>query len=438
MKEVTLSNYEIFKPRLDWLSVIGDIPHIDRDKDLNAIIKFFSSIGFHKMEKRDRPTFRSNIYGIEVSFGRKRNTGNSFLKIEFQGQFFADSMENSEHKINMFVDLLWKTYGIITPPKVTRIDLSTDIKEVSHLDLFPDFSDGKYAIITNSKSQPKFNHSKHYNNEDDPTEETGISVNNSRFEFALYERIIKLDKYARTPHKMWYVNYYRSLYEDAKRVLRIEIRLKKELCKYFNIAFFSNKMPLQECVIKSLAHFNHHHRIYDTERECFLEHIDKLFYREEYQSIKSLKLANNIEDDLDQLHFSNPYQDINPALTHVARVLIANGETSNRAITEVVKNIKFKINKEVDNVRSKFIEQKKTHQIFNFDEEKQKHYGQKFKEFSMKLDSIQEEHEEKNDSFLEYLKLNPFIKELEQYNPDGFEDYKPFLDIEIIKDKGEN
>lgn len=308
MKEVTLSKYEIFKPRLDWLSVIGDIPHIDRDRDFNAIIKFFSFIGFHKMEKRDRPTFRSNIYGIEVSFGRKRRSGNNFLKIEFQGKFFADSMENSEHKINMFVDLLWKTYGVITPPKVTRIDLSTDIKDISHKDLFPYFADGKYSIITNSKTKPKFNHSKHYNNEDDPTEETGISVNNSRFEFALYERIIKLDKYARTPHnKMWYVNYYRNLYGDSARVLRIETRLKKELSSYFNIAFFSNKMPLQEAVIKSMAHFNYHHRIYDNEKECFLERIDKLFYREEYQSIKALKLENNIEDDLRVLHFSNPY-----------------------------------------------------------------------------------------------------------------------------------
>ena len=79
-------------------------------------------------------------------------------------------------------------------------------------------------------------HTKHYNNEDDPIEETGISVNNSRFEFALYDRIIKLDKYARTPYQMWYVNYYRSLYEDAKRVLRIEIRLKKELwMRLFNL-----------------------------------------------------------------------------------------------------------------------------------------------------------------------------------------------------------
>ena len=37
MKEVTLSNYEIFAPRLDWLSVLGENPHIDRTRDLDAL-----------------------------------------------------------------------------------------------------------------------------------------------------------------------------------------------------------------------------------------------------------------------------------------------------------------------------------------------------------------------------------------------------------------
>ena len=34
------------------------------------------------------------------------------------------------------------------------------------------------------------------------------------------------------------VDYYRKLYGDAEKVLRIEVRLKKELCEYFNIAYY--------------------------------------------------------------------------------------------------------------------------------------------------------------------------------------------------------
>lgn len=117
MKKVNLENYSIFEPRLDWLSVLGDLPHIDRDKELETLIKFFNSIGFERMTKRDRPTFRSNIEGMEISFGRKRKTGESFVKIEFQGQFFSDSMERCEFKINNFINLVWNTFGVITPPK---------------------------------------------------------------------------------------------------------------------------------------------------------------------------------------------------------------------------------------------------------------------------------------------------------------------------------
>lgn len=392
MNTVKLKSFEIFEPRLDWLSVLGDTPHIDREDDLEALVKFFDSIGFHKMKKRDRPTFRSNIYGIEVSFGRKRKTGNNFIKIEFQGQFFADSMERSELKIKNFIDLIWKNFGVLTAPKVTRIDLSTDIKNISHKDLFPDFANERYCFVTNSKNKPKIKHSKHYDNDDKPSEETGISVSNSRFEFAIYERLLKLDKYAKVEHKAWYVDYYRKLYDEAHRVLRIEVRVKKELCEFFNIAFFVDKMPLALVVKKSLAHFNHHHRIYDSEKECFLEHIDKLFYREEYQSIKSLKLQNNIEDNLERLHFSNPSSNLSPALTHIARVLIANGETGINSLANLMMDVQFKINKEVDNVRKNMIDQKRTEEIFKFDKVEQLKRSENFKNFSQHLNSLEKDY----------------------------------------------
>ena len=431
MKKINLNNLEIYEPRLDWLSVIGDIPHLDRDnpETLNAMKTFFEQIGFHKMSKRDRPTFRTNIYGMEVSFGKRKRSTTGFIKVEFQGQFFADSMPNCEAKIKMFLDKFWKAFGVMTPPKVTRIDISTDIKDVSHKDIFPDFADGRYCVVTNNQHKPKFYHSKHYSNEDDPTEETGISVNNSRFEFALYERVIKLENYAKTPHKMWYVNYYRDLYGDCARVLRIETRLKKELCSYFNIAFFLDKRPLVEVLIKSLAHFNHHHRIYDTEKECFLEDIDRLFYRKDYESIKTLKLTNNLETDLEILHFNNPYSNTNPSEKHIARVLIANDRTSNQDIVDVMKRIKTKIYKEVEDIKVRLDEQKKTHKLFQFDEKQQEIYAQKFIEFSHKLERMQEENPEKVDSLLDYLKLQPFIKEIEEFEPEGFEQFKPFLDI---------
>lgn len=422
MQKVQFKNLSIYEPRLDWISVVGDIPHIDREAEEQMILLFMSSIGFHKMEKRDRLTYRSNIFGIEIAFGRKRNTGVRFLKIEFQGQFFADSLENCDVKIKSFVALIWQTFGVQSPPKITRIDIATDILNISHKDLFPDFSDKKYQIITNSKQSPKFSHSKHYSDQNNPSEETGISVFNSRFEFALYERLLKLDQYSKIPHKRGYVDYYRGLYQGASKVLRIEIRLKKELCEYFNIAYFLELKPLPEIIKKTLAFFNHHHRIKDIEENEFLSSIDKLFFRDEYESIKTLKISNNIGLDLDKLHFSNPYADINPALTFIARTQIACGRTSNADLTEILLSLKKKIHKEVENVEDKFIQQKRTQELFYFDKEQQEAFAEKFHEFSIKLKSIKEENPENIHSMIDYLKIAPFINKINEFDPNKKEE----------------
>lgn len=50
-------------------------------------------------------------------------------------------------------------------------------------------------------------------------------------------------------------------------------------------------------------------------------------------------------------------------------------------------------------------------------------------EFIKKLERMQRENPEKVVSLLDYLKLQPFIKELEKYEPEGFEQFKPFMDI---------
>ncbi len=427
MRKLNLSKLNILEPRLDWLSVLGDIDHLDRDRSLPVLVEYFKSLGFHQMAKRDRPTFRSNIYGIEVSFGRKRKTGIIFIKIEFQGQFFADSTERSEEKINLFVDKLWKQFGVSTPPKVTRIDLATDIFDISHKKIFPDFAKERYQMITNSKNAPKIKHAKYHANSDCPSEETGISVYNSRFEFALYERIIKLDDYAKVPHKAWYVNYYRKEYEGALKVLRIETRLKKELCEYFNVAFFVDKKPLKETIKKSYAHFNHHHRFFDTKTNSFVEHIDRLYYREEYESIKTLKQKKNKEDDLQTLHFTKKTRDINPSTTQIARTLIANGHTSASDIIEVAKNIQDKIIKEADFVHQRMNEHKKTMDLFSFDPDEQRKQSIKFYELSMQLGKIQKEHADYDLKVQELFANKVFLEKVEKDESEEFKSLKPYL-----------
>ena len=40
---------------------------------------------------------------------------------------------------------------------MTRIDLATDIFDISHKKIFPDFAKERYQMITNSKNAPKLN-----------------------------------------------------------------------------------------------------------------------------------------------------------------------------------------------------------------------------------------------------------------------------------------
>jgi hypothetical protein len=393
MRNVNLSKLSIFSPRLDWLSVLGSIPHIDRERDLEFIETFFKEAGFEKVKNRKRPVFRSNVYGIEISFGRQKKTGGTFLKIEFQGQFFADSMDNSEIKINNVINTLWKQFGVSSPPNTTRVDIAIDILDVSHKTIFPDLSKKQYQILTNCKFPPKLKHAKYYNDGYDKEKETGISVYNSRYEFALYERLTKLEEYAKVPHKLWYVEYYKKLYDEAVNdVLRFEVRLKKKLCDYFTHAFFIAKDPINDVIRQSLAHFNHNHRIYFINSKKVMKpikHIDQLFFRDDYQSIKQLRDDHNVETDLRGLHFPKNTTDLNPATTQIANALIVLGRTNPSDIEEINKNIEKKIIQNAEEIEKEIINQRKTENLFNFNREKQKEYEENYLETMHELRLMQ-------------------------------------------------
>lgn len=96
-----IDRFTILEPRGDWFSIVGDIPEIDyEDADsCHHIQNQFYDWGFMKIPKRDRLTFRSDLFGIEISFAKKRGTGNRYVKIEIQGKGCADSVENIEKKV---------------------------------------------------------------------------------------------------------------------------------------------------------------------------------------------------------------------------------------------------------------------------------------------------------------------------------------------------
>lgn len=388
MKSLDLSKLDVFSPRLDWLSVTGDVSHINREEDIEAINYFFESIGFQQMKNKQRPVFRSSEMGIEVSFGKKKTDQTIFLKIEFQGQFFAESLENTEATLKTFINLVWEKFGVESPPKATRIDIATDIVGVTHKEIFPDLSKKRYDILGNSTRSPQVTLSRYNSDKNDLKKETGIQIWNNRFEFCLYNRLIRLKDYKEEPHKKWYVNYYNKQYEGSDLVTRIEVRLKKNLCDYFNTAFFLARESLKDCLNKSLAHFNRHHRFLDRKKNEYIKHIDQLFFREEYETIKTLKLKNNIEADLKDLCYSRPFVNLNAPTKLLTRVMVANNLTSNEDILDVAKKIKSGFVKEAISVNRKLKEHKKTLEIFNFDSQRQLEIAHSFKKESRHFNKI--------------------------------------------------
>ena len=73
MASFNIDKFIILEPRLDWISVIGDIPDIAyEDEDVSHQIENqFYDWGFIRLSKRDQMTFRSDILGMEISLGRK-------------------------------------------------------------------------------------------------------------------------------------------------------------------------------------------------------------------------------------------------------------------------------------------------------------------------------------------------------------------------------
>lgn len=435
MRNVNLNKLKVLSPRMDWLSVLGDVPHIDREKDKENLIQIFHQMGFHKTDYRERLSFRTNVHGIEIMFGRTPKTGSRFLKIEFQGQFFADSMENCEKNIRSVVNKLWFILGVKTPPRVTRVDIAIDILDITHKKLWPDFTQKRYEIVSNTKEPPRLKIAKYYLDPEDRTIQTGVSIKSSRFEFALYERLEKLKEYDKIPHKLWYCRYYRDLYQEAWNVLRIEVRLKKNQAEYFCNAFFIANYTIDESIKRSLAHYNHHHRFLDKKTNKYIKHIDQLFYNEEYESIKTLRDKHNVETDLRGLHFPTVTTDFNPATTQIANSLIMQGRTSESDLEEIKENIAVKIVKNSEKVQSEIIAQRKTENLFNFCRENQKEYEENYKKTMQELNSMQNEHEHKRRVIKE--KMNPELikKTLDSNKVEKFKVYQRML--EVINNKEE-
>lgn len=383
MPSFNLDQFSILEPRLDWISIIGEIPHIfydDPDVKTEIETKFYDW-GLAKLPKRDRLTFRSNIMGMEISLGKKRNSGNRYVKIEIQGKGCADSIEHTESKIKEVVEKVWSYLGVTTPPHATRIDIAVDVLGAKVTDIFPDLSKKRYALVSNSakSKRPTLVLSKHYSNTTDLSDQTGFTIKNSRFVVCVYDRILALnDKYEHQENGAAYCAYYNELYKGYDRVLRIETRASKELCDFFNMAFFTNKKTLREILPEALAHFNHHHSFKDVVNNKPLEHLDRLYFSNQYKSIKTLKSELGLDLKIEKLFYNFGSSHYEIRIKQLARSLVRSGKTSKEDLQAVVHLLLLSINDSASDLEGEIEAFKKTCAFLNFHPEEQEKQKEEF------------------------------------------------------------
>ena len=140
-----------------------------------------------------------------------------------------------------------------------------------------------------------------------------------------------------------------------------------------------------------------------------------------------MKLRNNVEEDLETLHYSSHSVDLNPSTTHIARTLIATGNTSHTDLYQVMKNIQDKMVKEVDHMRQRMIDHKRTMNLFSINKEEQRKHSINFYNLSLKLGKIKKDHEDYDGKIEEIFANQKFLKEIEILESEEFKSIKPLL-----------
>lgn len=374
--EKNISKFKVLEPRLDWISIVGDIPNILYElPDVSGLIeKQFSEWGFVRMKKREKLAFRSDLFGTEISLGKKRNSGDRFIKIEVQGKGCSDSVENTEAKVKEMIKKVWAFLGVATPPHATRIDLAVDVMGAKCGDIFPDLADSKVKLISSSKEKkPSLSLAKFYKDTTNLSDQTGFTIGNSRFEICVYDRILALnDKYIHQENGRAYYDYYIKLYGNHKKVLRIETRLSKELCDFFNISFFSEKKNLRDILPLCLAHFNHTHHFKNVDTGENIETIDTLYFSENYKSIKTLKSELQMDIDLKKLFFNLGSKNYELRIGQLAHSLVRSSKTSREDLKEVFKLLLQALKFSNSALEKEVLDFKKTCEFMKFQEGKQK------------------------------------------------------------------
>ena len=301
-------------------------------------------VPFHSLAKR-RVYFNPDT-GVEVAFPKKRGKGSKMVSISLKGHACLESVESMEKKIKNIINFIWQKLGVISIPKVTRLDIAVDIIGAKVFDVIPDFENPDFKV--ESHNNTGYTHDKFYKDKSNPSLQTGARIKNSRCLITCYGRMLTMNLDQRSIH---YINYYQEIYGEAKNVLRIETRMFKELCKYFNIAFFTDEKDLQTILQETMAHFIKSHRFLYKGKP--IKSIDTIYCMDNYKSLRTLEKELDLKIPLSQIAFNQVNPNVQGKLRTLAKAMLANKTTSEVSIMYAMVDLKKMIEQEADNIEER-------------------------------------------------------------------------------------
>lgn len=290
-------------PRLDWLTVIGDLPddffeNESRKENALQLMKELlltsSSPRHQNITDGVENKFLNNQIGVQINILRKPQKRTPYIKVLLKGHFFLGTTEEIDQNVKQIIRVVWENLHIITPPKCTIIDIAIDRLGKSVDKSLPPFRRNNYEMrMKGGASTPKLKIKQYSYKLHGETIKTGHSYSTSRFIINNYDRRETLNEDQRS---ITYIQYYEELYEGYEHVSRVELRLKKE-SKIFNQIYFTKQgLDLASSLTFTLAHFYKNHRFYYKDKP--INQYEKLFKIKDYTPLKKLKEIYPLKEEI--------------------------------------------------------------------------------------------------------------------------------------------
>lgn len=293
LKEFGVTPWEI-----DYINFAGDVLHVDafREEHNDLILELFKSFGVEIHVNN-----RSKIYGVCIANGMRvtydkyyRAAGNEYtpkILIQVPGLFFIykDSEKVIRNLLKSFKDVL------AVYLKITRVDFKRDIIGAKHpFDYFPFFKKGG-KTEWHLRSKPTY--TEYFNNgEDKPF--TGFSVSNSRYKLSSYDKQLQLEsvikkKMRREPQFKNYYKFYKDKFKNNP-VQRLELSLKEDACKTFNLLFVNSEWDLKKVITVTMSKWARTHALKSVgpkrKKDWDIDPVFReLFHFDEYSDYKHFR-----------------------------------------------------------------------------------------------------------------------------------------------------